>query len=59
MKKTSKRIELDWTKLLGFNQVKSAQEQPDSESSRMLIGAKVGGKPGIKGGGPPPPPPPE
>jgi len=52
MKATPKRIELDWNKLLGFNQVKSAQGQPESKASRMLIGAKVGGKPGVKGGGP-------
>ena len=31
----------------------TAQAQPDSKTSRMLIGAKVGGKSGVKGGGPP------
>ena len=48
----SKKIKLNWSKMLGFNQVKAAQAQPDSKTSRMLIGAKVGGKPGLKGGGP-------
>jgi len=52
MKSTNKRIELNWSKMLGFNQVKSAQNQPREKSSRAMIGAKIGGKPGVKGGGP-------
>ena len=52
MKNNNKRIELNWSKMLGFNQVKAAQAQSDSKTSRMLIGAKVGGKSGVKGGGP-------
>jgi hypothetical protein len=52
MKSTNKRVELNWTKLLGFNQVKSAQGVTDAKSSRAIIGAKVGGKVGSKGGTP-------
>ncbi len=52
MKSTNKRIELNWTKLLGFNQVKSAQGVSNAINSRAMIGAKVGGKIGVKGGGP-------
>lgn len=48
MKTTHKRIELDWTKLLGFNQVKTAQTQPDSKNSRSLIGSRIGVKVGSK-----------
>ena len=51
MKTTTKRIELDWTKLLGFNQVKSAKNQPDGKCSRAMIGAKVGNKVGSRTGG--------
>ena len=40
MKATTKRIALDWSQLLGFNQVKNETHQPTS-----VIGAKVGGKP--------------
>jgi hypothetical protein len=52
MKSTNKRIQLDWTKLLGFNQVSSAQSTPDEKAARAIIGAKVGGKAGVKGGPP-------
>jgi hypothetical protein len=52
MKSTNKRIELNWSKLLGFNQVKSAQGAPNAKSSRAMIGAKVGGKAGVKAGPP-------
>jgi len=55
MKSTNKRIELDWTKLLGFNQVSSAQTRSTTKSSRAMIGAKIGLKAGVKGGPPPPP----
>ena len=48
--KTTKRIALDWTKLFGFNQVKSAQAQPKSKSAKAMIGAKIGSKPGLKPG---------
>ena len=47
MKSSNKRIELNWGKLLGFNQVKATQARGD-KNSRALIGAKVGGKVGIK-----------
>jgi hypothetical protein len=51
MKATNKKIELDWNKLLGFNQVKAAQAQTDAERSRAIISSKVGVKVGAKGGG--------
>jgi hypothetical protein len=48
MKSTTNRIELDWSKLVGFNQVKSAQTSQDKESLKealnVRVGAKVGGK---------------
>lgn len=48
MKSTMKHIKLDWSKLLGFNQIKSAQGELANKSSRVLIGAKIGGKIGLK-----------
>lgn len=48
MKSTSKRVNLDWNKLLGFNQVKSAQAECKSKSAQAMIGAKIGGKAGVK-----------
>ena len=47
MKKTDKRIELNWGKLLGFNQVKTNQGR-GSKNSRAMVGAKVGAKLGFK-----------
>jgi hypothetical protein len=51
MKSTTKRIGLDWSKLLGFSQVKSAQGNSANKVTRTAIGVKVGVKAGIK---PPP-----
>ena len=48
MKATNKRIELDWSKLFGFNQVKFAQGETKSKSSKAMIGAKIGAKVGGK-----------
>jgi hypothetical protein len=46
MKSTNKRVELDWAKLMGFNQVKSAKGKAKSMAViGSKIGAKVGGKP--------------
>jgi len=45
MKPNTNRIELDWAKLLGFNQVKAAQAQFNSDSAQVVLGAKVGEKP--------------
>jgi len=42
MKSTNKRIELNWGKLLGFNQVKFTQRDLKSKSAQSLIGAKIG-----------------
>jgi hypothetical protein len=44
MKSTTKRIHLDWNKLVGFNQVQSAKTT-DERAALAIIGAKVGGKP--------------
>ena len=51
MKSTTKRIGLDWSKLLGFSQVKSAQGDSTNKITRATIGAKIGVKAGIKAGG--------
>jgi len=43
MKDRSKRIQLNWGKLLGFNQVKVAQGEPRSKAAKAMIGqAKAG-----------------
>jgi hypothetical protein len=45
MKSTNKRVVLDWAKLMGFNQVKSAK----GKAQRMaMVGAKIGVKVGLK-----------
>ena len=54
MKSTSKRINLDWAKLMGFNQVQSVQSELANQAAKKALGAKIGGKVGVKGGGPPP-----
>ena len=51
MKSTKKRINLDWNKLMGFNQVASAQADAGKKVGRAAIGAKIGAKAGVK---PPP-----
>jgi len=48
MKSTTNRIKLDWSKLFGFNQVKSVQTGRTSKSARAMIGGKIGGKVGVK-----------
>jgi hypothetical protein len=48
MKSTTKRIELNWSKLLGFNQVKLAQGEIKSKASKAMIGAKIGAKVGAR-----------
>jgi len=44
MKSTNKHIQLNWGKLLGFNQVKLAQGQLKSKSGKALMKAKIGRK---------------
>jgi hypothetical protein len=51
MKSTNKRIQLDWAKLMGFNQVTTAQTTENKKAFRAALGAKIGGKVGTKGGG--------
>jgi len=48
MKSTNKRINLDWNKLMGFNQVSSVQADAGKKIARAAIGAKIGAKPGVK-----------
>ena len=48
MKSTNNQIKLDWSKLLGFCQVKSAQGGKDSRKLMTTIGAKIGNKVGTK-----------
>jgi hypothetical protein len=48
MKSTNKRIDLDWSKLMGFKQVKSAQTDSGNKLARAAIGVKLGVKAGIK-----------
>jgi len=48
MKATKKRIKLNWGRLLGFSQVKAAQNNPTLKSPRAMIGQKLGVKEGLK-----------
>jgi len=50
MKSTTKPVNLDKSKLFGFNQASSMKKGAES---KPVIGAKTVG---VKGGGPPPPP---
>jgi hypothetical protein len=44
MKFKNKPIQLNWGKLLGFDQVKLAQGQLKSKSGKALMNAKIGRK---------------
>ena len=48
MKSTNKRIELDWSKLMGFKQVKTSQSGAGKSAARAAIGVKLGVKAGVK-----------
>jgi hypothetical protein len=49
MKSTNNQIKLDWAKLLGFCQVKSAQQgSADAKKLMAMIGSKIGSKAGTK-----------
>jgi len=48
MELRNKRIQLNWAKLLGFSQVKLAQDELKSKSAKALIEAKIGKKFGVK-----------
>lgn len=53
MKSTIKRIELDWSNLFGFNQIKSTKAALDTKNVSALgakLGTKLGGKIGTKAG---------
>ena len=50
MKITNNRIQLNWGKLLGFNQVKFAQGELKSKRVRAMMNAKIGDKRGVKPG---------
>ena len=45
MKSATKRVELNWGKLLGFNQVHSRQ----NKQAKAVLAAKIGAKPGAGG----------
>jgi hypothetical protein len=47
MKSTKKRVELNWSNLLGFKQVRSQE----NKQAKAVLAAKIGGKPGGGGGG--------
>lgn len=51
-KPTAPTVKLDWSRLLGFDQVAAAADQPEA-ASRLSDPrlAKLGAKIGIKGGG--------
>jgi len=46
--KSTKRVELDWSKLFGFNQVQPARGELKSKFAKATLSAKIGGKPGLK-----------
>lgn len=55
MKSITKRIELDWANLFGFNQIKSTKTGTEAKHTSTLgaklgtkLGGKIGSKPGIK-----------
>ena len=48
MNTTDTRIQLDWSKLLGFKLAQSAQPQISGIASDAKIGAKLGSKLGVK-----------
>ena len=53
MKSTTKRIELDWANLFGFNQIKATKNVSDTKTVSALgakLGTKLGGKVGAKAG---------
>jgi hypothetical protein len=49
--KTNKRIKLDWSRLVGFNQVHSNQDSHVAKRAKAVLAAKIGGKPAGGGGG--------
>jgi hypothetical protein len=42
MNPTKKRVQLNWSNLLGFNQVRSRK----NKQAKAVLAAKIGGKPG-------------
>lgn len=49
--KSARRIVLEWSKMLGFDQAtRQAPEAKVGEKSKAKLGAKVGAKPGVKVG---------
>jgi hypothetical protein len=42
MKSTTRRIKLNWAKLVGFSHVKVAQGELRSKAAKAMIGVKVG-----------------
>ena len=48
MNTTDTRIQLDWSKLLGFKLAQSAQPQIGGTATGAKLGAKLGSKLGVK-----------
>ena len=48
MNTTDTRIQLDWSKLLGFKLAQSAQPQINDMAAAAKLGAKLGSKLGVK-----------
>ena len=55
MKSNTKRIELDWVNLFGFNQIKTTKNTQDTKAVSAIgaklgtkLGGKIGGKAGVK-----------
>jgi hypothetical protein len=44
MKTSNKRINLNWNRLVGFNQVPS-QDAKATKQAKAILAAKIGGKP--------------
>jgi hypothetical protein len=51
MKTSNKRINLDWSRLVGFNQVPSQEDAQATKRAKAILAAKIGGKPVGGGGG--------
>jgi hypothetical protein len=45
MKTTNKRITLNWSQLIGFNQVQSQHGKQAAKQAKAILAAKIGGKP--------------
>jgi hypothetical protein len=51
MKTSNKRIHLNWSRLVGFNQVPAQQDTQATKRAKAIVAAKIGAKPVGGGGG--------